>query len=59
MVGLKLQVPATEEVQVDKETLAAIDRGIQAAGEGGTVPVEDARKMISTWISRFESQRPR
>jgi predicted transcriptional regulator len=45
MVDLKLQVPATDEVEVDKETLAAIDRGIQAADEGRTVPVEDARKM--------------
>ena len=59
MVDLKLQVPATEEVEVDQETLAAIDRGIQAADEGRMVPVEDARKMIATWISRFESRRPR
>jgi predicted transcriptional regulator len=59
MVDLNLQVPATDEVEVDKATLAAIDRGIQAADEGRTVPVEDARKMISTWISRFESQKPR
>jgi hypothetical protein len=57
MVDLKRRVPATDEVEVDQETLAAIDRGIQAADEGRTVPVEDARKMISTWISRFESQK--
>ena len=45
MVDLKLQIPVTDEVEVDKETLAAIDRGIQAADEGRTVPVEDARKI--------------
>jgi predicted transcriptional regulator len=59
MVELKMQVPATEEVQVDAETLAAIDRGIKAAGEGRTVPLEEARKMNPTWISKFESQNPR
>jgi predicted transcriptional regulator len=56
MVDLKLQVPATEEVEVDAETLAAIDRGIKAADEGRTVPLEEAWKMIPKWISKFESQ---
>jgi hypothetical protein len=56
MVDLKLQVPATEEIEVDAETLAAIDRGIKAADEGRTVPLEEARKMIPKWISNFESQ---
>lgn len=56
MVDLKLQVPATEEVEVDVETLAAIDRGIEAADEGRTVSLEEARKMIPKWISKFESQ---
>jgi len=53
---LKLQVPVTEEVDVDAETLAAIDRGIQAAEESRTVPLEEVRKMIPKWISKFESQ---
>ena len=56
MVDLKLQVPATEEVEVDAETLAAIDRGIKAADEGRTLPSEEVRKMIPKWISKFESQ---
>jgi len=30
MVDLKLQVPVTEEVEVDARTLAAIDRGLKA-----------------------------
>ena len=55
MVDLKLQVPATEEVEVDAETLTAIDRSIEAAGKGRTVPLEEARKMIPKWISKFES----
>ena len=59
MVDLKLQVPATEEVKVDAETLAAIDRGINAASEGRTVPLEEVRKMIPKWISKFKSQTPR
>jgi predicted transcriptional regulator len=53
---LKLQLPVTEEVEVDARTLAAIDRGIQAADEGRTVPLEEVRKMIPKWISRFVSQ---
>lgn len=56
MVDLKLQEPATEPVEVDAETTAAIDRGIQAAEEGRTVPIDDARKMIPKWISKFESR---
>jgi predicted transcriptional regulator len=59
MVDLKLDVPVTEEVEVDAETLVAIDRGIRAADEGHTVSLEEARKMIPRWISRFASQTPR
>ena len=59
MVDLKLQVPATDKVEVDAETLAAIDRGIEDADEGRTVPIDEVRKMIPEWISKFESQKPR
>ena len=59
MVDLKLQVPATDKVEVDAETLAAIDRGIKDADEGRTVPIDEVRKMIPKWISKFESQKPR
>jgi predicted transcriptional regulator len=55
---LKLQVPVSEEVEVDAETLAGIDRGIQAADEGRTVPLDQVRKMIPQWTSKFDS-RPR
>jgi predicted transcriptional regulator len=59
MVDLKLQVPATDEVEVDAETLAAIDRGIKDADEGRTISLDEARNMIPKWISKFELQKPR
>jgi predicted transcriptional regulator len=59
MVDLKLQVPATDKVEVDSETLAAIDRGIKDADEERTVSIVEARKMIPKWISKFKSQKPR
>ena len=59
MVDLKLDVPVTEEVEVDAETLLAIDRGIKDANEGRTVSIDEARKMIPQWISKFELQKPR
>jgi predicted transcriptional regulator len=56
MVDLQFQLPATNEVVVDAPTLAAIDRGIKAADEGRTVPLEEVQKMIPKWISKFKSQ---
>jgi predicted transcriptional regulator len=53
MVDLKLQVPVTEQVEVDAETSAAIDRGINDADEGRTVSIDEARKMIPAWIAKF------
>jgi predicted transcriptional regulator len=59
MVDLKLQVPVTDKVEVDAATLAAIDRGVKDAEEGRTVSIDEVRKMIPKWISKFESQKPR
>jgi predicted transcriptional regulator len=59
MADLKLQVPATNKVAVDDETLAAIDRGINDADEGRTVSIDEVRKTIPKWISKFESLKPR
>jgi predicted transcriptional regulator len=59
MVDLKLQLPATDKVAVDTETLAAIDRGIKDADEGRTVSIDEVRELIPKWISKFESQKPR
>jgi hypothetical protein len=57
MEDLHFEDPATDEVEVDAETLAAIDRGIQSADEQPTVALEDVRKMIPEWISKFESRK--
>jgi predicted transcriptional regulator len=59
MADLKLEVPVIEEVEVDAGTLAAIDRGIADAEEGRVVPLDQVRKLVPQWISKFESQKPR
>ncbi len=45
----------TDEVEVDKNTIAAIDRGILAADEGRLVSSEAVRKLIPQWISKFST----
>jgi predicted transcriptional regulator len=59
MVDLKLEIPATEPVEVDAGTLAAIDCGAEDAKAGRTVSLEEARQLIPKWISKFASQKPR
>jgi len=49
-------VTTDEAAEMDAETLAAIDRGIEAADEGRTVPLDEVRNMIPKWIAKFESQ---
>ncbi|MBV9744605.1 MAG: hypothetical protein JO099_12670 [Acidobacteriia bacterium] len=56
MVDLKLEIPETEEVEVDPETVAAIQKGIEAAEQGRTVSLEEVRQMIPRWISKFRSR---
>jgi predicted transcriptional regulator len=57
MVDLRLDIPAKDEVEVDADTLVAIDRGIKDADEGRTVPIDEVRQMIPEWISKFESRK--
>ena len=45
----------TDEVEVDNNTVAAIDRGILAADEGRLVSSEEVRKLIPQWISKFST----
>jgi predicted transcriptional regulator len=59
MADLKFHLPVKEEVEVDAETLAAIDRGIKEADLGRTIPVDEVRKLVPQWISKFESQKRR
>jgi predicted transcriptional regulator len=59
MVDLKLQVPSTDEVEVDAETASAIVGGIQAAEEGRVVPGDEVRELIPKWISKFSTRNPR
>jgi predicted transcriptional regulator len=47
-------LPLTDEE--DAATLEALEQGIQAADEGRTTSLEDARKLIPEWISKFESR---
>lgn len=59
MEDLKLDQPATEEVTVDSETVAAIDKGLEDARDGRSTPADEVREMIPRWISKFVSQKPR
>ena len=59
MVDLKFEEPNTDPVEVDAETLAAIDRGIADADAGRTVPLEEVYEMIPKWIAKFKSRKPR
>jgi predicted transcriptional regulator len=53
-LDLNQSISLTEEE--DPETLDAIDRGIEAADQGRTVSIDEVRKMIPNWISKFDSQ---
>jgi hypothetical protein len=59
MIDLKLETPVSEEIEVDGETSAAIEKGIKPADEALTVPLDEVRKMIPKWNSQFESQNRR
>jgi predicted transcriptional regulator len=59
MVDLDFNEPVPLMAEEDQETLAAIDRGLQAADEGRTVSVDEAREMISQWIAKSASPKTR
>ena len=44
---------ATEEIEVDTKTSAAIARGLRDAGKGRVTPSEKVRELVQQWISNF------
>jgi hypothetical protein len=44
-----------ESIEVDPETLAAIDHALEAVKQGRVIPLENVRRLIPGWISKFES----
>ena len=47
---------STDKIEVDAETAAAIERGIQDADAGRVVSADEVRKRIPEWISKFSTQ---
>jgi predicted transcriptional regulator len=43
-------------VEVDAETVAAIELGIKAADEGRVVTLDEARDRMRQWLSKSSSQ---
>jgi predicted transcriptional regulator len=50
-------VSTEPEVEVDAETAAAIEKGLQDAREGRVVPADEVHKLIPKWISRFSTRK--
>lgn len=50
-----LFVSTEEEIEVDAETRAAIDRGLRDAEEDRGVPAEKVRELLSEWISKLSA----
>jgi predicted transcriptional regulator len=46
-------VSTDEEVEVDAETAAAIDRGLREAKEGKLISADEVRKLLAKWKERF------
>ncbi len=58
-IVLDLNQPVPLTADEDEEVLAAIDRGVQAADEGQTVPLEEVRTLIPHWLSKSASRSQR
>ena len=54
-----LESPAPVIEDEDEETLAAIDEGIRDADAGRTVPAEEVRKQLHTWITPSSTRKER
>lgn len=51
-----LFVCTEDEVEIDPETEAAIERGLRDADEGRGVPTEQVRGLLSQWISKLSTE---
>jgi hypothetical protein len=49
-------VSTEEEVEMDTDTEAAINRGLRDADEGRGVPAEQVRGLLSQWISKLSTE---
>ncbi len=45
-------VSTEEEIEVDPETVAAIQRGIEDADAGRVLTLEEARERMRQWLSK-------
>ena len=55
----ELETPAPILDEETEETLAAIDEGIRDAKAGRTVPTEEVRKRLPTWITASSTRKGR
>lgn len=53
--SIDLFVSTEEEVEVDAETTAAIERGIQAADEERFTTLDQAREQMKQWLLKSSS----
>jgi hypothetical protein len=51
--------PNPNNEEEDEEALAAIDEGIRDAEAGRTVPIEEVRRLLPSWITASSSRKKR
>jgi predicted transcriptional regulator len=57
--GVDPFLASDEEVEVDQQSAAAIERGIRDADEGRTVSEEEARQRIQQWLIKSSTPKLR
>ena len=59
MADLRFDLPATDEIELDEETLASLEQRVRTAPERRYYSMEEVRALIPQWISKYASQSPR